>query len=131
MSAANNEEFTLPKEPLTHSDSAAHGIRFESKYAIKCYESYSAYSCKICAKEEHDTNFETFEALKHHYGQLHKVSFCHICYEHLNILPKNRKIYNKEDLKKHMDGALNEYGFTGNLNMRIFTQNLGHPGKFS
>lgn len=108
-----DEEFKLPKEPFEHSDSTEYGIKFEDKYAMQCYESYLAYSCKICTKDGNDSNFGSFDVLKHHYGQAHQLSFCHICYEHLNILPKNRIAYTKEDLKKHMDGGLNEYGFTG------------------
>jgi hypothetical protein len=73
----------------------------------------AAYFCKNVLFRRENVEFPTFAALKHHYGQVHKVSFCHICCDHLNILPKNRVTYTNEDLQKHMNGELNEYGFKG------------------
>lgn len=47
--------------------------------------------------------FPTFAALKQHMAS-HGLSFCHICLENLNVLVKDRQLYNPEELKQHMNG---------------------------
>lgn len=58
--------------------------------------------------------FATFGALRHHMGQEHELSFCHICSENLNVLTKDRKTYTRMELQQHMQGKMRgEDGFRG------------------
>jgi hypothetical protein len=109
------DNFQLPKQRVPHADEQKYQIRFESDYAVHCYESYMAHNCHVCAKrgDEH-SSFPTFAALRQHMGQVHQLSFCHICCENLNILTKDRKTYTKPELQRHMkEGDKGDDGIRG------------------
>jgi hypothetical protein len=109
------DNFRLPKQRVPHADEQKYHIRFESDYAVRCYESYMAHNCHVCTKrgDEH-SSFPTFAALRQHMGQVHQLSFCHICCENLNILTKDRKTYTKPELQRHMkEGDKGDDGIRG------------------
>jgi hypothetical protein len=102
------DNFTIPTDEVPHNDSSKYNIRFTSDYTVKCYDSYMAHSCQICAKNGDKVEFPTFGALRHHTAQSHQQTFCPICIDHLNVLSKDRHAYTKIDLDRHMKGINNE-----------------------
>lgn len=100
-----------------------YGVRFESDYALDCFDAYMANRCQVCAKRSGqqgqqqmpNVEFGTFSELRAHMAQAHKLSFCHICCEHLNVLCKDRRVYNRHQLQLHMSGKLwdERNGFRG------------------
>ncbi|KAH7712683.1 hypothetical protein AAVH_19988, partial [Aphelenchoides avenae] len=105
VSSPNNwESFEFPRLTVPHRDADKYRIRFENDYAAQCYESYMAHNCHVCQKRGNPASFGTFGALRHHIGQEHELSFCHICCENLNVLTKDRKTYSKTELQQHMQG---------------------------
>lgn len=118
------EKFELPPCVYPHPDIQTFGINFENEYTVHCYDRLNAFTCRICASQNQFADFPTLPALKLHVGA-HNLVFCHLCLENLNILPKNRRLFNKFDLKKHMNGQWQSEGVRGHplckfCNLRFF-----------
>ncbi|CAD5215545.1 unnamed protein product [Bursaphelenchus xylophilus] len=107
-------KYSLPSNAIVrHPDCGLFNIAFEDAYTLECYEKYNLFSCRVCEKKGEFSEFPTFPALKQHVTT-HGLTFCHICLEHLNVLTKDRELYNQDDLKKHMNGEKGRYeGFKG------------------
>lgn len=58
--------------------------------------------------------FLSFPALQQHMTQVHRLSFCFLCNENVNALTKDRIVYNRQELHKHMSGKESvDTGFKG------------------
>lgn len=98
MKPSKWEDFKLPACLVTHPDHEKFNICFENQYIMDLYDKYNAFSCHLCQRQGEFADFPNFAALKQHTGQQHKLFFCHICLDHLNILPKNRRTFNEKEV---------------------------------
>uniref|UniRef100_A0A183C7Q6 RING-type domain-containing protein n=1 Tax=Globodera pallida TaxID=36090 RepID=A0A183C7Q6_GLOPA len=105
----------LPTEPFTHPDGQKIGVMFESNYVIECFNAYMTNRCVKCTNRTEKVDFPTFAELRAHMSQVHQLSFCHICCDNLNVLTKDRRVYTRDQLQRHMAGRLHgeEDGFRG------------------
>ncbi|KAI6183510.1 RING-type E3 ubiquitin transferase [Aphelenchoides bicaudatus] len=99
------EEFKLPECKIVHPDCEKYGIAFENQHAADVYNDLNAFVCHVCQRQGIFADFPNFGALKQHIGTAHQLFYCHICIDHLNILPKNHRTFRKNDLQMHMTGA--------------------------
>lgn len=77
-------------------------IRIESEKLLRNY-------CPICGYE-----FESFDILRDHVRRQHKLLYCDLCVEHLNLFPYERKVYNRQDLVQHIrSGDRDDKSFKG------------------
>uniref|UniRef100_A0A914HUH5 RING-type domain-containing protein n=1 Tax=Globodera rostochiensis TaxID=31243 RepID=A0A914HUH5_GLORO len=105
----------LPTKTFTHPDGQKIGVKFESNYVIDCFNAYMTNRCVKCTNRTEKVDFPTFAELRAHMSQVHQLSFCHICCDNLNVLTKDRRVYTREQLQRHMAGRLHgeEDGFRG------------------
>uniref|UniRef100_A0A1I8BLC1 RING-type domain-containing protein n=1 Tax=Meloidogyne hapla TaxID=6305 RepID=A0A1I8BLC1_MELHA len=107
----------LPANCIDHTEyESKYSVRFDSKYALECFDSYMANRCKECTKSGQRVEFGTFAELRSHMSQDHQLSFCRICCDNLNVLIKDRHVYTRETLQLHMNGKLKsdqQDGFKG------------------
>nr|CAD2187917.1 unnamed protein product [Meloidogyne enterolobii] len=106
----------LPTNCIDHVEyEAKYSVRFDSKYALECFDSYMANRCNECTKSGQRVEFGTFAELRSHMSQDHHLSFCRICCDNLNVLIKDRHVYTRETLQLHMNGKLKseQNGFRG------------------
>uniref|UniRef100_A0A915LII1 Uncharacterized protein n=1 Tax=Meloidogyne javanica TaxID=6303 RepID=A0A915LII1_MELJA len=97
----------LPSNCIDHTEyEAKYSVRFDSKYALECFDSYMANRCNECTKSGQRVEFGTFAELRSHMSQDHHLSFCRICCDNLNVLIKDRHVYTRETLQLHMNGKL-------------------------
>ncbi|CAD5211114.1 unnamed protein product [Bursaphelenchus okinawaensis] len=110
----NWKVYKIPNDFIVrHPDCGLFNVAFEDSYVMECYERYNLFSCKVCERRGEFSEFPTFPALKQHVTT-HGLTFCHICLEHLNVLTKDRELYNQNDLKRHMNGEKGKLeGFKG------------------
>uniref|UniRef100_A0AC34QDH9 RING-type E3 ubiquitin transferase n=1 Tax=Panagrolaimus sp. JU765 TaxID=591449 RepID=A0AC34QDH9_9BILA len=102
------DNFKIPTKFISHKHSERHGINFSDKHTVDAYEGYMAHVCNVCLAKGDRLEFPTFGALRHHMSNTHNRLFCTICFEHLNILSKDRLTYSQEELKLHTEGRTNE-----------------------
>ncbi|VDM40261.1 unnamed protein product [Toxocara canis] len=111
--------FVMPKDFVEHADCERYKIKFANDYAVKCYDSYLAHVCIICEKKDVKREFPTFAALNQHVWMVHRFEFCEICAEHLNLLSRERRIYSRLDLERHLEtGDPDDKSQKGFLNFR-------------
>jgi hypothetical protein len=101
------ENYTLPQCNIKHPDCDRYQLCFENTYTAEIYDKLNAFSCHVCQRAKVFADFPNFAALKNHMGTEHRLFFCHICSEHLNILPKFRRTFNEKELELHMTGKKN------------------------
>lgn len=51
----------FPLQTVPHRDTEKYRIRFESDYAVQCYESYMAHNCHVCQKRYVGIRAEAFK----------------------------------------------------------------------
>ena len=98
--------YTIPRCETLHPDLQKFRIAFESPSVARAYDLLNAFTCHICLRGSTFAEFPTFAALKQHMGT-HRLLYCHICLDNLNILPKNRRTFTSAQLDQHMTGARN------------------------
>ncbi|KAL3072375.1 hypothetical protein niasHT_034059 [Heterodera trifolii] len=96
----------IPTQTLDHPEGQKFGFKFESNYVIECFNAYMANRCFKCSNGIEKVDFPTFAELRAHMSQVHQLSFCHICCDNLNVLTKDRRVYTRDQLQRHMAGRL-------------------------
>lgn len=92
------ETYQLPSCDAPHPDREKYNICFENQYTVEVYERLNAFTCQVCQRSGEFADFPTFGALKTHVGQKHGLFYCHICQDHLNILPRNRRTFTGKEV---------------------------------
>jgi len=101
------DDYKLPDSQTKHPDCQKFKICFEDQRTIEVYAECIALTCQICLEEGITSRFTTFQFLKLHMGRKHNFFYCHICLDHLNVLPKSRQLFSDKDLTLHINGKLN------------------------
>lgn len=92
------DDYKTPECKVIHPDCEKYAIAFENQHAADVYNALNAFSCHVCQRQGSFAEFPSFAALKQHMGTAHQLFFCHICLDHLNVLPKNHRTFTKKDV---------------------------------
>lgn len=92
------EDYVLPECSVPHPDCEKFDIAFETQHTVDVYNKLNAFVCNICSRADKFAEFPSFPALRQHMGTEHNLYFCHICLDHLNILPKNRQTFQSNEV---------------------------------
>uniref|UniRef100_A0A0N4UK59 RING-type domain-containing protein n=1 Tax=Dracunculus medinensis TaxID=318479 RepID=A0A0N4UK59_DRAME len=87
---------------VEHPDCERYKLQFTSDYLVRCYNSYLVHICLICEKKDERREFKNFASLNQHVYMVHKFEFCNLCTEHLDLLSRERRIYSRLDMDRHI-----------------------------
>ncbi|XP_037958317.1 E3 ubiquitin-protein ligase ZNF598-like [Teleopsis dalmanni] len=104
MKGPYNELKTTHFDTITYSHK--HKVQFLNKKVKNVFHKMTDHKCPKCTARP----FESFVKLRSHMAAIHKLHYCELCINYIDMFSNERKYYSKEQLVDH-----NENGDEGDL----------------